>query len=61
VNSWKDVRAQDCVPRISDSGDTEVTTGPKHTPSAGKPSNPVDRTEKSAWWSNTSIRVGPGV
>ena len=35
VNSWNEVRAHENVPRSSESGETAVTTGPKHTPSAG--------------------------
>jgi hypothetical protein len=37
LNSWKPVRAQENEPRISESGDRAVTTGPKQTPSAGNP------------------------
>jgi len=61
VNSWKAVRAQEKFPRICDSGDTAVTTGPKQTPSAGNPSKPVERTEKSSKVRKTSMRTGPVV
>ena len=61
LNSCQAVRAQEKVPRISARGDTLVTTGPKQTPRAGKPSKPTERTLKSEKRRNTSTRVRPGV
>src|SRR5262245_12306925 len=61
VNSWNEVRAHENVPRSSHSGETAVTTGPKHTPRAGYPWKPVERTEKSSHFRKTSIWVTPGV
>src|SRR6188508_505680 len=61
VYSWYAVRAQENVPRSSQSGETAVTTGPKHTPRAEKPVKPVERTLKSSQVRKVSMRTGPGV
>ena len=61
LNSWNPVRAQEKLPRRRESGETAVTTGPKQTPRAGKPSKPTERTEKSLCRRNTAMVVSPGV
>jgi hypothetical protein len=58
VNSWNDVR-QERAAQLRQQRDRH-DRAEAHA-EGREPSKPVERTEKSAWWSKTSIVVGAGV